>query len=59
MYAVCMMGTKSLKPAIEKGVESVRKADASLRVCIGLVAACLVVGLMTLVAVLASRPARA
>lgn len=59
MYAVRMMGTKSLKPAIEKGVETVRKADTSLKLCIGLVAVTLVVTLCTLVAVLAGRPARA
>lgn len=53
------MGTKDLKPAIETGVQAIRKADDALRVCIALAAACLVVGLCTLVAVLASRPARA
>jgi hypothetical protein len=59
MYAVSMMGTKNLKPAIEAGVQSVKKADASLRLCIAIAAATLVVGLLTLVAVLASRPAHA
>ena len=36
-----------------------KKADDALRLCIGLVAVTLVVALCTLVAVLASRPARA
>lgn len=58
MYAVGMLGTKSLKPALEKGVETVRKADASLKVAIGLIAVTLVVALCTLAAVLAGRPAR-
>jgi hypothetical protein len=59
MYAVRMLGTKSLKPAIEKGVETVRKADTSLKVAIGLIAVTLVAVLCTLAAVLAWRPARA
>jgi hypothetical protein len=59
MYAARVMGTKNLKAVAEKGVESVKKADASLRLCIGLVAAVLVVALCTLAAVLAGRPAHA
>jgi hypothetical protein len=59
MYSRGMWTTKSLKPALDKGVETVRKADVSLRLCIGLVMATLVVCLCTLIAVLASRPARA
>lgn len=59
MYAVRVMGTRGLKAVAEKGVESVKKADEALRVCLVLVAATLVVALCTLVAVLASRPARA
>ncbi len=50
-----MWTTKNLKPAIESGVQTIKKADASLRLCIGLVAATLIVCCMTLVAVLASR----
>lgn len=52
------MGTR-LKPALESGVEAVKKADNSLRLIIGLTAACLVLAACTLVAVLATRPARA
>jgi len=52
------MGTK-IKPAIEKGTEAVKKADMSLRLCLCLVAATLVVALCTLVAVLAGRAGRA
>ncbi len=59
MYAEGMMGTRSLKAAAEKGTEAVRKADASLRLCLGLIAATLAAVLCTLAAVLASRPARA
>jgi hypothetical protein len=59
MYFERMMGTKNLKPAIEKGTEAVRKADTALRLCLALAAATLVVTLCTLVAVLAGRPARA
>lgn len=59
MYAVGMLGTKRLKPVIEKGVETVRKADTSLKLCIGLIAVTLVVALCTLAAVLAGRSARA
>jgi hypothetical protein len=53
------MGTKRLRDVAETGVEAVKKADNALRLCIGLVAATLVIALCTLVAVLASRPARA
>jgi len=52
------LGTK-LKPAIETGVEAVKKADNSLRLLIGLAAATLVLVACTLIAVLATRPARA
>lgn len=58
MYAVRVLGTKQLRPALEKGTEAVRKADTSLKLCIGLVAVTLVVALCTLAAVLALRPAR-
>ena len=54
-----MMGTKRLREVAETGVEAVKKADNSLRLLISLAAACLIVGLCTLAAVLASRPARA
>ena len=54
-----MMGTRKLRDVAETGVEAVKKADNSLRLCIGLMAVTLVVALCTLVAVLASRPARA
>lgn len=54
-----MMGTKGLRPALDKGVEAVKKADNSLRLLIGLVAATLVLVACTLVAVLASRAAGA
>jgi hypothetical protein len=54
-----MMGTKKLAEGLETGVAAVKKADQALQVCVVLAAACLVVGLCTLVAVLASRPARA
>jgi hypothetical protein len=59
MYSWGMWTTKKLRPAIEAGVESVKKADASLRLCIGLAVATLVVACLTLVAVLASRSAHA
>jgi len=57
MYAVGMMGTKKLGPAIEAGVESVKKADASLRLVIGLAATGLLLSFVTLalVAVLAVK----
>lgn len=58
MYAVRVLGTKNLKPAIEKGTEAVRKADSALKLLIGLAAAILVVALCTLAAVLTARPAR-
>lgn len=55
-----MLGTKGLKPAIEKGVESVKKADNSLRLLIGLAALTLVLVGCTLIATIAVRlPARA
>jgi len=53
------MGTKRLKSAVETGVESVKKADNSLRLLIGLAAATLVLVACTLVAVLATRGQRA
>jgi len=54
-----MWTTRKLRDVAEKGVETVKKADNSLRLCIGLIAATLIVCLCTLVAVIASRPARA
>lgn len=54
-----MMGTKKLSEGLDTGVAAVRKADDSLRVVMMLSAACLAVGLLTLVVVLAARPARA
>ena len=53
------MGTKKLRDVAETGVAAVKKADDSLRLLIGIAAACLIVGLCTLAAVLAQRPARA
>ena len=54
-----MMGTKKLDAALETGVSAVKKADDSLRVVMVISAACLVVGLMTLVVVVATRGRRA
>lgn len=54
-----MMGTKKLNDGLEAGVAAVKKADDSLRVVMAVTAACLVVGLLTLAVVLATRPARA
>jgi hypothetical protein len=54
-----MWTTKKLKDVAEKGVASVQKADSSLRLCLGLIAATLVLVACTLVAVLVTRPARA
>lgn len=59
MYDARVMGTKKLTEGLETGVAAVKKADDSLRVVMAISAACLVVGLLTLVAVLASRAARA
>ena len=59
MYAAGMLGTRKLRPAIEKGTDAVRKADASLKICVGLMAVTLVIAVCTLAAVLATRPARA
>ena len=55
MYSGGMMGTKRLRPVIEKGTEAVRKADSSLRLCIGLAAATLVLTICVLAAVLLPR----
>lgn len=54
-----MMGTKRLDAALDTGVAAVKKADDSLRVVMLLSAVGLAVGLLTLVVVLATRPARA
>ena len=53
------MGTKRLDAALDTGVAAVKKADDSLRVVMVIAGACLLVGLLTLVTVLATRPARA
>lgn len=45
------MGTKNLKPAIEAGVESVKKADGAIRLSVGLAAAGLLITVCTLVVV--------
>lgn len=52
-----MLGTKSLKPALEKGAEAVRSADAALKALLAVAAVTLVGVLCTLCAVLASRGA--
>jgi hypothetical protein len=54
-----MMGTKKLATGLEAGVTAVKKADDSLRTVMAISAACLVVGLLTLAVVLATRGARA
>jgi hypothetical protein len=46
-----VLGSKGLKPAIEKGVESVKKADGAIRLSVGLAAAGLVLTVCTLVIV--------
>lgn len=48
-----MLGTKDLKPAIETGIDAIRKADDGLRLCLMVAAATLVISLCTLAAVLA------
>lgn len=48
-----MLGTKKLTEVAETGVTAVKKADDALRLCLIIGAACLVVGLCTLAAVLA------
>jgi hypothetical protein len=53
-----MIGDRKLRPAVDAGIAAVRKADASLRLLIGLAALTAVLAACTLAAVLGMRAGR-